>query len=98
MKISSIEYPTPEGMWNVECDNIDVFVKLENQREYCVTIATIEWIAQKMDKEFFEPGAPNIIVSKLTTKIIEEALKEYAEDDAYWLKIFSLSYGDEIPE
>ena len=42
-----------------------------------------------MDKEkmdFSEPGCPFIIVRKLTKEIIEEAIKAYPEDDAYWLK------------
>ena len=44
-----------------------------------------------MDKEktnFSEPGAPFIIVRKLTKEIIEEAVKAYAENDAYWLKFY----------
>lgn len=41
-----------------------------------------------MDKEktdFSEPGDPFIIVKK---DIIEEAVKAYAENDAYWLKFY----------
>jgi hypothetical protein len=98
LKISSINYPTPLEACDVICDNIDVFVKLENKKEYCVTIATIEWIIQNMDNGFLEPGAPNIIVSKLDAEIIENALNEYALEDAYWLRVFSLSYGDQIRE
>ena len=44
-----------------------------------------------MDKEktnFSEPGDPFIIVRKLTKEIIEEAVKAYAENDAYWLKFY----------
>ena len=44
-----------------------------------------------MDKgktNFSEPGDPSIIVRKLTKEIIEEAVKAYAENDAYWLKFY----------
>ena len=98
MKVSSIIFPTPINECNLFCDNIDVFVKLENEKNFCVTIATIEWITQNMKKGFLEPGTPNIIVTKLQKDIIENAIKEYASDDAYWLKVCSLSYGEEIPQ
>ena len=98
MKVSSIIFPTPINECNLFCDNIDVFVKLENEKNFCVTIATIEWITQNMKKGFLEPGAPNIIVTRLQKDIIENAIKEYASDDAYWLKVCSLSYGEEIPQ
>ena len=44
-----------------------------------------------MDKnktDFFEPGYPFIIVRKLTKEIIEEAVKAYAENGAYQLKLY----------
>ncbi len=43
-------------------------------------------------------GAPNLIVKELRYQLIEEAVKEYAKDDAYWLRVFSMSYGDKIPD
>ena len=45
-----------------------------------------------MDNErsnFLSPGDPMIIVRKFTKKIIEETLKAYTEDEAYWLKFYS---------
>jgi len=30
--------------------------------------------------------------------VIEDAVKEYSEDDAYWLRVFSMSYRDEVPD
>lgn len=29
--------------------------------------------------------------------LIEDAVTEYAQDDAYWLRVFSMSCGDAIP-
>lgn len=43
-------------------------------------------------------GAPDIIVKELRSDLIEEVIKEYAEGDAYWLRVFSMSGGDEIPD
>ena len=44
-----------------------------------------------MNKEktnFSEPGDLFIIVRKLTKESIEETVKAYAENDAYWLKFY----------
>ena len=97
MKVKSVIFPTPIDECNLLCDNIDVFIKLEDEKEFCVTVATIEWIIQNMKNGFLEPGAPNIIVTKLQEDIIENAINKYASDDAYWLKVCSLSYGENIP-
>lgn len=43
--------------------------------------------------DFSEPGYPFIIVIKLTKEIIEELIKAYAEDAAYWLKLYHFA-GD----
>jgi hypothetical protein len=33
-------------------------------------------------------GHPFILVQKLTKEIIEETIKAYAKDNAYWLKLY----------
>jgi len=51
---------------------------------------------KKDDRNFFEPGPAWVIVQKLTTEIIYEAVEAYMNDrpDGYWLK---LSYfGNDI--
>ena len=35
------------------------------------------------------PGDPIVIVKKITKEVIKEAIKAYAEDDAYCLKFYS---------
>lgn len=97
MKINSIEYPVPLESCNRLNDNIDIFVKLENGNEYCITVATINWISHCIGRKYLPSGAPHLIVKELDYQLIEEAVKEYAKDDAYWLRVFSMSYGDEIP-
>jgi len=43
-------------------------------------------------------GSPDLIVKELQNQLIEDAVKEYSEDDAYWLRGFSMSYGNEVPD
>ena len=96
MKIINIIYPTPLKLCNIKNDNIDVFVKLENKKEYCVTVVTIKWIKEHMENGFYPAGTPDIIVSELKDNFIKNAIEDYSKEDAYWLKLYSISYGDEI--
>ena len=80
-----------EKIQDSEDANLDVFVELEDGYTYTIVIATAKNIVSLMDKEkknFFGPGHPFIIVKKLTKDIIEEAVKAYAGNDAYWLKYY----------
>ena len=92
MLIKSINFPTHlEDIADIENSNIDVFVELGDGYTYTVVVATAKNLESLMNKEkmnYFEPGAPFIIVKKLTKEIIEEAVKAYAENDAYWLKLY----------
>lgn len=98
MKVISIEYPTALEDCDRVNDNIDVFVMLENGNKYCVTVATVGWIQAHAGERYLPGGAPNIIVWELTHPLIEAAVREYAEGDAYWLRVFSMSYGEDVPD
>lgn len=98
MKVISIEYPVPLENCNCKNDNIDVFVMLENQKSYCITVATVDWISERVGDRYMPCGAPDLIVKELDCKLIEEAVSEYAEGNAYWLRVFSMSHGDVIPD
>ena len=90
-KISFVRPNLLEEIPDIEDYNLDVFVELEDGYTYTLVIATAKNIVSLMNKEktnFSEPGAPFIIVRKLTKEIIEEAVKAYAENDAYWLKFY----------
>ena len=90
-KISFVRPNLLEEIPDIEDYNLDVFVELEDGYTYTVVIATAKNIVSLMDKEkinFSEPGDPFIIVRKLTKETIEEAVKAYAENDAYWLKFY----------
>ena len=96
-KISFVRPTLLEEIPDIEDYNLDVFVELEDGYTYTVVIATAKNILSLMDNEkinFSEPGDPFIIVRKLTKEIIEEAVKAYAENDAYWLKFYH--FGGEV--
>ena len=75
---------------NIFDDSIDVIVTLEDGFSYSVAVATPEYLLSRMNEEnlnFLEPGENFIIVRKLTSEIIEEALIEFTKEaNAYWLK------------
>lgn len=98
MKVISIEYPTPLKNCNIKNDNIDFFVKLENGNKYCITVAKVDWIIDHVGERHLPSGSPDLIVKELQNQLIEDAVKEYSEDDAYWLWVFSMSYRDEVPD
>ena len=90
-KISFVRPTLLEEIPDIEDYNLDVFVELEDGYTYTVVIATAKNIVSLMDNQktnFSEPGDPFIIVRKLTKEIIEETVKAYAENDAYWLKFY----------
>jgi hypothetical protein len=90
-KISFVRPNVLDEIADIEDYNLDVFVELEDGYTYTVVIATAKNIVSLINKEktnFLEPGDPFIIVRKLTKEIIEEAVKAYAENNAYWLKLY----------
>ena len=71
---------------------MDVSVNLENGRNYVVVVGTPKNLLRLMENEksdFLSPGDPIVIVKKMTKVVVEEAIKAYAEDDAYCLKFYS---------
>lgn len=85
-KISFVRPTLLKEIPDIEDYNLDVFVELKDGYTYTVVIATAKNIVSLMNNEktnFSEPGDPFIIVKKLTKEIIEEAVKAYAENDAY---------------
>jgi hypothetical protein len=97
MLIKSIEFA--HEITDVENDNVDVFVKSEDGYIYTVVVATPKDFLEKMDQEkinFLEPFTLMIIVKKLTKDILTEAIQAYAEDDAYWLKLYQFADAIDI--
>jgi hypothetical protein len=72
--------------------NVEVFVTLTNGFTLTIIVGTpknLEYIMEKDNTNFYEPGLPWIIVRKLTKEIIEEAIMSYYHDrpNAYWLQL-----------
>lgn len=89
MKVPQIEIPYRWENVNPKNENIDVFVKLESDYTYVVTLATPNSFESCLEENnYFLPGyRPVIFVKKLTKKIVEETIRVYAEkDEGYWLK------------
>lgn len=95
MKIIQIIYPTPlEEIKDINNDNIDIFVKMEDGRNYTLTVCTPEFYISYMEKEksdFVPAGCPDVIVKELTDSTIRKALESYCEYDGYWLKLYYLA-------
>ena len=101
MKVKSIKFPKEwENNLGIENQSMDIFLEVENGYIYDVVVGTpqyIEYLMDKNQKNYFEPGIPFIIVKELTKEIIEETIKAYAEkNNGYWLK--SHHFAKEIDE
>lgn len=95
MKINKIEFPTPlSEIADIENDNLDVFIELEDGFSYNVVVSTpknLIWYMEKENLNYIPAAPPDIIVKSLTENNIIEAIKNYAQDDAFWLKLYYLS-------
>ena len=97
MEVKTIELM--EDIQNVYNDNIDVLVENEDGYEYIISVGTPQNLLNQMKKEktnFIGPGDIHIIVKKLTKQIITEAIKTYAEDNGYWLKLYQFASSIDI--
>lgn len=84
---------------DIENDSIDVCVDSEDGYTFTVSIATTKHLLQRMDEEksnFVNPNELSIVVRKLTQEIITEALEAYAEDNAFWLKLYQFAHEIDI--
>ena len=82
---------------NAENDNIDVFVETDDGYNYTLSLATgkiIQFLMDKEEMDYYGPGYPFIIVNKLTPKIIEQAVKDFAEGEEFAEKVEEEGSGD----
>ena len=93
MKVESITFLNDlKDVKDIFDDNMDVSVNLENGRNYVLVVVTPKNLLRLMENEksdFLSPGDPIVIVKKMTKEVIEQAIRAYAEDDAYCLKFYS---------
>ena len=95
MKITGISYPTSiNGISNPFNGNTDVFVELEDGTTYTLVAITPQNIETYMSNEgisFVPAGPPFVIVKSIADENIRVAIESYAEEDAYWLKVYHLA-------
>ena len=78
-------------------DSIDVGIEFEDGSSYTIIVRTPDDLVEEMLQEgtnFIKPGTPVILVKQLTKETVNEAIKAYAEDEGYWLKL--CQFGDEL--
>ena len=79
MKIESITFLSPlEDIDDIFDYNMDVSVKLENNRTYVIVVGTPKNLLRLMDNEksdFLSPGDPIVIVRKITKEVVERRFK-----------------------
>ena len=77
IKIDKVELSEIKDRYN---RNTDVYVKLEDGFSLTITVETpknLEFLIKKDKINFFEPRPAWIVVQKLTTEIIHEAVEAY---------------------
>ncbi|KGE21032.1 hypothetical protein [Paenibacillus wynnii] len=98
MKVKKIEYPTAlSKIVDIHDNNIDVFIELEDGTHITVVVSTPLNLLSYMNKEninFISATQPDIIVKSLTQENIEQAVENYAEGDAFWLKLLFVAHVD----
>lgn len=100
MLIKSIRFePELEDIEKRDDDNVDAIIELNDGYEYIVPVITHKNILSLINNEksdFLLPMDPMIVVKELTMENIERAIKAYAKDDAFWLKLYHLASGIDI--
>lgn len=95
MKIKRIEFL--HEITDIENESVDVAIEDENGNTYTMDVSTPGDLQDAMEQEktnFITPGAPKIIVKKLTKEIVTEAIQAYARNEGYYLKLYQ--FADEI--
>ena len=97
IEINERQFKAIEDIYN---SNIEVFVTLEDGFTLTIIVGTpknLEYLMEKDKVNFYGPGLPWIIVQKLTTEIIHEAVEAYMNyrPDGYWLKLYH--FATDIP-
>ena len=100
MLIKSIRFePELEDIEKMDDDNVDAIIELNDGYEYIVPVITHKNILSLIDNEisdFLFSMDPMIVVKELTMENIERAIKLYAKENAFWLKLYHLASGIDI--
>ena len=90
IEINQLDLSQIKDIYN---DNTEVCVRFEDGFCINVIVATpqhLQYLMEKDEINFWEPGIPWVIVQKLTKEIIHEAIQAYNDDkpNGYWLKLY----------
>lgn len=96
MKVNRITYEKPLSEYDTINAKIDICVELEDGRCYSPSVATYQWIVNQMKEGYVPASTPTIIIKKIEESYIVDAINEYAEYDAWLLRLYSLKYNQEI--
>jgi len=94
LKINKVTFPTPLEQVDSIYGNLDVFIELEDGHTYTFVVSTPLSLLEFMNNEeldFIPPAQPDIIVKEITLDNIISAVENYADGDAFWLKILSVA-------
>ncbi|MNI28352.1 hypothetical protein D3C73_821260 [compost metagenome] len=98
MNIVKLSYPTPlSNIVDIQNDNIDVFIELEDGTNITIVVSTPLNLLQQMNNEnvnFILAPQADIIVRSLMHENIQQAIEEYANGDAFWLKLLYVASVD----
>ena len=78
-------YPTPWNEVDEGNDNIDVCLTFHDGRSFTFVVATpdnLKWLMAKDAVSYVTPGAPFLIVEKLTPEIISQLIAQIVKDEA----------------
>lgn len=84
---------------DVKSSRIDVYGIIEEKGKeipFSVEVATPDYFLNQMErtkKKFVLPNYPSIIVSEITSSIVNKALKRFLNEseDGFWLKFYNLT-------
>ena len=89
MLVKNSRFPSDMELEEIKTDNFEVFVPLENRQTCTLFVQTFKKILffdRQRKYGFFRTRLSLYNFQKAEKKIIGEAIKDYAENNLYWLK------------
>lgn len=89
-------YPTPLDEVDDDNDNIDVCLKVEDGREYTLVVTTpngIKSIMERTGLSYIEPGAPFLLVERLSDANIRNLIESLVNENERWLRVYGTDFA-----
>lgn len=77
-------FPTPWDQVNPENDNMDVCLSFPDGRSFGFVVTTpeiLQFLMKQDGKPYLTPGAPMLVVEKLTEEVVSRLMAELAQDE-----------------